>query len=78
MLIDCDSCAMRDIACVDCVVTMLLDGSSRLAGDGRPEFDDDEFRAVEALSDAGLVAPLRLVPLRPEPARKGPKKRSIA
>ena len=78
MLIDCDSCAMRDIACVDCVVTMLLDGSSRLADDDRPEFDDDEFRAVKALADAGLVAPLRLVPLLPEAGRKGSKKRSIA
>jgi len=78
MLIDCDSCAMRDIACVDCVVTMLLEGSSRLAGDGPPEFDDDEVRAVEALSGVGLVAPLRLVPLLPGTERKARSKRTIA
>jgi len=54
MLIDCDRCAMRNIACADCVMTMLL-GSDRPA-----ELDDDECRAVDLLAEAGLVAPLRL------------------
>ncbi len=63
MLIDCDSCAMREIACSDCVVTMLLDGSGQIDGSGQAEFDDDEWRAVDLLADAGLIAPLRLVPL---------------
>ena len=61
MLIDCDTCVMRDIACSDCVVTMLLDGPAQ--HDAVAEFDDDEWRAIDALADAGLVAPLRLVPL---------------
>ena len=78
MLIDCDRCAMRDIACSDCVVTMLLDGPANAAGAGGPELDDDEVRAVEALSEAGLVAPLRLVPLLPADGRKPTKRRSIA
>ena len=67
MLIDCDSCAMRDIACVDCVVTMLLERPIGVDGTAVPapaEFDEDERRAVDALADAGLIAPLRLVPLR--------------
>jgi hypothetical protein len=72
MLIDCDSCAMRDIACTDCVVTMLLDGS------GRPELDDDECRAVDLLSGVGLVAPLRLIPMLDTGRRPSTGKRSIA
>jgi hypothetical protein len=86
MLIDCDSCAMREIACSDCVVTMLLDGPGRVAGssaDFDADFDDDEWRAVDLLAEAGLIAPLRLVPLRHptehRPAEsKRTHKRSIA
>lgn len=64
MLIDCDSCAMREIACSDCVVTMLLDGPVHVDGSVQTDFDDDEWRAVDVLAEAGLIAPLRLVPLR--------------
>ena len=64
MLIDCDSCAMREIACSDCVVTMLLDGPVHVDGSAQTDFDDDEWRAVDLLAEAGLIAPLRLVPLR--------------
>ncbi len=88
MLIDCDSCAMRDIACSDCVVTMLLDGPSRSAAQAYPpaagqraDLDEDERRAVDALAGAGLIAPLRLVPLyRPtnETQAKPGQRRSIA
>jgi hypothetical protein len=62
MLIDCNTCVARGQACADCVVTMFLDGP-RAAVD----LDEEEQRAMEHLSDAGLVPPLRLVPLvRPE------------
>jgi hypothetical protein len=71
MLIDCDSCAMRDIACSDCVVTMLLDRS-------RPDLDQDECQAVDILANAGLISPLRLVPLMDVSAGKPTQKRSIA
>jgi hypothetical protein len=61
MLIDCDSCVARGRACPDCVVTVLLN---------RPplpvDLDEDEQRAIEQLSEAGLVPPLRLVPLVPQ------------
>lgn len=58
MLIDCDGCAMRDLACADCVVTVLLGGPP-----GALEVDDAERAALDALADSGLVPRLRLVPL---------------
>ena len=43
-------------ACADCIVPMLL------AGRGGPtQIGDDEEIAIRNLSDAGLVAPIRLV-----------------
>jgi hypothetical protein len=55
MLIDCDRCAVRDIACPDCVVTALLG----MPGPGR-EIGEAEGRALRVLADARLVPPLRL------------------
>jgi hypothetical protein len=60
VLIDCDSCAVRDLACHDCVVTALLGPPGSEAGLEMPE---DEWRALDALADGGLVPRLRLVPL---------------
>jgi hypothetical protein len=59
VLIDCDSCAVRGLACGDCVVTVLLGISP--AG---VELDDAEQAAIGVLADQGLVPPLRLVPAR--------------
>lgn len=58
MLIDCDGCAMRDLACGECVVTVLLGGPP-----GALEVDDAERAALDVLADSGLVPRLRLVPL---------------
>ena len=58
MLIDCDGCAVRDLACGDCVVTVLLGGPPGLV-----EVDEGEQRALEVLADSGLVPRLRLVPV---------------
>lgn len=56
MIIDCDECVMQHTAaCDDCIVTALMDVSGPL------EIDAEEKAAIESLSDAGLVAPLRLV-----------------
>ena len=54
MLIDCDTCTVRGLACTDCVVTVLL---------GMPsvELDDVEQAAISTLAAHGLVPPLRLV-----------------
>ncbi len=56
MLIDCDRCTVRGLACGDCVVTVLL---SRPPSGVR--LDDDERVAIGVLAGSGLVPPLRLV-----------------
>jgi hypothetical protein len=63
VLIDCDDCAVRDLACGDCVVTVLL-GLPEAGG----EVDAGERRALDVLADSGLVPRLRLVPLGLPPA----------
>jgi hypothetical protein len=62
MIIDCDTCVMDGTsACADCIVPVLLAGTN-----GRIEVDASEEAALRNLSDAGLVAPLRLVPRDPD------------
>jgi hypothetical protein len=59
MTIDCDDCALIDTdACEDCVVTFIL-----ASGDDALEVDEAEAAALDNLADAGLVPPLRLVPI---------------
>jgi hypothetical protein len=55
MLVECDQCELRDIACLDCVVTALLGTPT-----GRCEIGEAEGRALRVLADAKLVSPLRL------------------
>ena len=56
MIIDCDHCEMQHTAaCDDCVVSAIV------AMQGPLELADEESEALEALADAGLVSPLRLV-----------------
>jgi hypothetical protein len=55
MLIECDRCAMRDVACSDCVVTAVL---SAPGPDG--ELVEAEYRALRVLADARMIPPLRL------------------
>ncbi len=62
MLIDCDACAVRDLQCGDCVMTVLL-GMPAVGGHGSYEVDPAEVEALAALADGGLVPRLRLVPL---------------
>jgi hypothetical protein len=57
VLIDCDACRVRDVACADCVITVLLGTSN-----GSVDFDEAEHVAVGVLAEHGLVPPLRLVP----------------
>jgi hypothetical protein len=57
MIIDCDTCVVRGLACEDCVVSVLL---------GMPEnveIDALEQRAIDALGRAGMVPRLRLLPV---------------
>jgi hypothetical protein len=55
MLVDCEQCELRDIACPDCVVMAL-----RPVAPGRREIGEAEARALRVLADAKLVPPLRL------------------
>jgi hypothetical protein len=54
MLADCNRCVLRDIACPECVISVIEDGPARLS----PE----EVRALRVLAEAGLVPPLRFAP----------------
>jgi hypothetical protein len=55
MLIDCDTCAVRGVACDDCVMSVILS-----AVGGAVELDEAEEDAVGQLVNVGLVPPLRL------------------
>jgi hypothetical protein len=59
MIIDCDRCEMRNIACDDCVVSVLL-AAPRVVDQGDIEWSDDESGALHVLAQSGLVPPLRL------------------
>jgi hypothetical protein len=59
MIIDCDRCEMRNIACDDCVVNALL----AAPGDGgltETSVGEETALALRNLADGGLVPPLRL------------------
>ncbi|HEX2902532.1 MAG TPA: hypothetical protein VHO01_03675 [Jatrophihabitans sp.] len=57
MLIDCDTCAARTLACGDCVVAFMLGDRSDPI-----ELDSAEESALGAFARGGLLPPLRLVP----------------
>jgi hypothetical protein len=65
MIIDCNSCVMRQISCADCVVTVLLNigGQSSTADDlankNLTKLSQNQESAINNLASAGLVPPLR-------------------
>jgi hypothetical protein len=65
MIIDCNSCVMRQISCADCVVTVLLNiGSKSPAKDeasnkNLTKLSKNQESAINNLASAGLVPPLR-------------------
>lgn len=67
MIIDCDECAMQHTsACSECVISVLLGEI------GRPVvLSHDEHEALGHLADAGMVAPLRLIPREGDEAAAG-------
>jgi len=65
MLIDCENCAVRGLACGGCVVSVMLGAPP----DG-VEIDEAERAALRVLADAGVVPHLRLVPRNPPGARR--------
>jgi hypothetical protein len=68
MIIDCDSCVMRQIACGDCVVSVLLD--IKPAPGKNAELSNADKAAINNLSSVGLVPPLRFVPDSPKQKRE--------
>lgn len=68
MVIDCDSCAVRGLACGDCVVSVVLGGPPADVGD-----DVDVALRVLAAADlvGGLVRDLRVMPDPVERPRYG-------
>ena len=59
MIIDCATCAVRDLACHDCVVTVLLGPVDQEPAD----LGVEERAAIAVLAGSGLVPPLRLLPM---------------
>ncbi len=67
MIIDCDECAMQHTSvCSDCVLSVLLRDMDRPV-----VLSSDEHQALGNLADAGLVAPLRLLPRTDDEAAAG-------
>jgi len=59
VIVDCQTCTVRGIACDDCVIAVLLGGPP----DEETEplgMDPVEVRALGALAEGGLLPPLRL------------------
>jgi len=76
MVIDCDRCEVRGLACGDCVVGVLLgmpgvpaavaddpatEAAGRPPGASAMHLDAPEQRALAVLADQGLIPRLRLV-----------------
>ena len=59
MIITCDSCAVRDIGCNDCVLTFLLSTPKKDQRSDTCEIPDTTAEAIDLLSSRGIVRPLR-------------------
>ena len=64
MIIDCDSCIVREIACHDCVVSVILASGAKSqnsidSGEQANSIDDEEKSVLALLSSRGMVPPLR-------------------
>lgn len=55
MIINCETCIMRDIACSDCMVTSLLASPGTVV----PEVSQGTIEAIELLSSRGIIRPMR-------------------
>jgi hypothetical protein len=63
MIIECATCMVRDLACHDCVVSVLLGFPG--AEDEPADLQMEERAALAVLASSGLVPPLRLLPSEP-------------
>ncbi|MBO0802949.1 MAG: hypothetical protein J2P25_07730 [Nocardiopsaceae bacterium] len=63
MIIDCDRCAVRGVACAGCAVTLVAGAGGEREGSAPViELDAAEMRALAALANAGMIPPLRYAP----------------
>ncbi|MFN6291565.1 MAG: hypothetical protein ACK4WP_01365 [Candidatus Nanopelagicaceae bacterium] len=58
MIIDCENCVMRDIACKDCVVSVFVE-APRTSASASSEIGAEESRVIDLLASRGMVPPLR-------------------
>jgi len=56
MIISCDTCAVKDIGCEDCILTFFISKKSEAV---LCEIPDSTAGAIELLSSRGIVRPLR-------------------
>jgi hypothetical protein len=54
MVIDCNGCAARGLACGNCAATVIVEEGAELG--------PVELRALTVLANAGLIPPLRYAP----------------
>jgi len=73
VLIDCETCSVRGIACPDCVISVLLHASPDPANG--VDLDESERNAVSVFAASGLLPPLRLARSRIRPEHQGPDRR---
>lgn len=65
MIISCESCAVRDIGCEDCILTFFVTkseskkGSDSIAKEVEIEIPDSTADAIDLLSSRGIIRPLR-------------------
>jgi hypothetical protein len=57
MIIKCETCAVRDIGCGDCVLTFFLE--KKLDQSAHCEIPDKTAEAIDLLSSRGIIRPLR-------------------
>ena len=56
MIIDCENCVMKDIACKDCVVSVFIEAPRASSGS---EIGAEESRVIDLLASRGMIPPLR-------------------
>ncbi|MEY4348602.1 MAG: hypothetical protein RIS43_1021 [Actinomycetota bacterium] len=62
MKIDCDTCAVKDIACGDCVVNLFLSlPAQEMDVNEREDLTLSETRALDVMARSGLIPRLQLV-----------------
>ena len=73
MLIDCETCSVRGVACPDCVISVLLYAPP--GPTNAIDLDESERNAVSVFAASGLLPPLRLVRSRTLPEHQVPDRR---